>query len=163
VTVAFGGVAQGSDAETTPSLQGNADGTMGMTASVAFRSGLSGTALRAAVGHEGQHVLDAQGFVGSFASNPSMEAGLSWTVALNLTVRQTETNAYRITQSIYAAAHPAQTFSMGCQGCTLGPGQTPADVNLAITRILTNPNGPYAGKLDNRQFPEWTTPPQPKP
>lgn len=143
-------------------LQGMADGTVGMTATVMFQTGLSGTNLRAAVGHEGQHVLDAQGFIASFAKNPLMEGGVSWDITKNLTVRQTETNAYRITHSIFRNA--AQTFNGGCQGCNLGTAaKTPADVNLAINRILTNPGGPYAAKLNNRQHTGWVTPPTPKP
>ena len=143
-------------------LQGNADGTVGMTASVMFQTGLSGTNLRAAVGHEGQHILDAQGFIASFTKNPLMEGGVSWDIARNLTVRQTETNAFQITHSIFRMA--GLPFRGGCQGCNLGTAaQTPADVNLAITRILTNPGGPYAAKLNNRQHTGWDTPPTPKP
>ena len=74
---------------------------------------------------------------------------------------QTETNAYRITDSIYKSA--TQSFSTGCRGCTLGTGaRTPADRDLAITRILANPSDPYKvtpQNQGNRQFPEWTTPP----
>jgi len=155
VQVAFGNPTNAAGT-TTPALQGNADGTMGMTASVVVQTGLRGTDLAAAVGHEGQHVLDAQGFAASFTKNAA-----SWDLSRNLTVFQTETNAYRITDSIYKSAN--QSFSTGCRGCTLGTGaRTPADRDLAITRILANPSGPYKvtpQNQGNRQFPEWTTPP----
>jgi len=155
VSVAFGSPTNAAGT-TTAALQGNANGTMGMTASVVIQTGLRGTDLNAAVGHEGQHVLDAQGFVGSFTMN-----GASWDLSKNLTAFMTETNAYRITDSIYKSAN--QSFSIGCRGCTLGTGaRTPADRDLAITRILANPSGPYKvtpQNQGNRQFPEWTTPP----
>jgi RHS repeat-associated protein len=155
VSVAFGNLTN-SAGTTAPALQGNADGTMGLAATVTIQTGLSGTALNAAVGHEGQHVLDAQGFVASFTKNAA-----SWDLSRNLTKFQTETNGYRITDSIYRSAH--QSFSMRCQGCTLGTGaRTPADRDLAITRILADPSGVYkvtSQNQGNRQFPEWTTPP----
>jgi uncharacterized protein RhaS with RHS repeats len=155
VSVAFGNLTNAAGT-TVPALQGNADGTMGLAATVTIQTGLSGTALNAAVGHEGQHVLDAQGFVASFTKNAE-----SWDLSRNLTKFQTETNGYRITDSIYRSAH--QSFSMRCQGCTLGTGaRTPADRDLAITRILADPSGVYkvtSQNQGNRQFPEWTTPP----
>jgi RHS repeat-associated protein len=155
VSVAFGSPTNAAGT-TTAALQGNANGTMGMTASVVIQTGLRGTELNAAVGHEGQHVLDAQGFVGSFTMNAA-----SWNLSKNLTAFMTETNAYRITDSIYRSAN--QSFSTGCRGCTLGAGaRTPADRDLAITRILADPTGPYRvtpQNQGNRQFPEWTTPP----
>ncbi len=155
VSVAFGSPTNAAGT-TTAALQGNANGTMGMMASVMIQTGLRGTELNAAVGHEGQHVLDAQGFVGSFTMNAA-----SWNLSKNLTAFMTETNGYRITDSIYRSAN--QSFSTGCRGCTLGAGaRTPADRDLAITRILADPTGPYRvtpQNQGNRQFPEWTTPP----
>jgi hypothetical protein len=130
---------------------------MGMTATVMIQTGLRGTDLNAAVAHEGQHVLDAQGFVATFTKNATF-----WDVSKNLTAFQTEMNAYRITNSVFSSAR--QTYSTGCNGCTLG-GSTPrtaADVDLAIKKILADPGGAYKVTPQNqgpRQFPEWTTPP----
>lgn len=130
---------------------------MGMTATVMIQSGLRGTDLNAAVAHEGQHVLDAQGFVATFTKN-----GTFWDISKNLTSFKTEMNAYRLTNSVFAAAR--QTYSTGCKGCTLG-GSTPrtqADIDLAIKRILADPNGAYKVTPQNqgpRQFSGWTTPP----
>jgi RHS repeat-associated protein len=156
VTVSFGspGTAGGI---TKSALQGNADGSLGLTASVMIRSGLTGTELDAAVAHEGQHVLDAQKFVATFTKNAT-----SWDISKNLTAFQTEMNAYRLTNSIFAAAK--QSFSMSCAGCTLGgpKPRTAADVDLAIKKILADPNGAYRltpQDQGRRQFPEWTTPP----
>lgn len=135
---------------------------MGMTATIMFQTGTRGTNLSGAVGHEGQHLLDAQGFIASFGKDASKQFGLTWDVSKNLTALQTETNAYRITDSIYRSA--SQSFSMACRGCTLGVGaRTPADRDLAITRILTDPGGRYAAQLNNRQFTGWDAPPQPGP
>lgn len=156
VTVGFGNMTPGTDGSVTPQLQGREDGTMGMMASVMFQTGLTGTALRGAVGHEGTHILNAQAFAASFTRNAA-----SWDITKNLTAYQTETNAYRVTHSIFRAANA--TFDAGCQGCRLGTAaNTPADVDLAIRRILQNPQGPYRLTPTNqgpRQFPEWTTPP----
>jgi hypothetical protein len=156
ITVGFGttGTTGGT---TTAQLQGNAAGTMGMTATVMIKSNLRGTELNSAVAHEGQHVLDAQGFVNTFTEN-----GAFWDISKNLTSFQTEMNAYRLTHSVFAAAK--QTFSMGCTGCTLGGTKplTPADRDLAIRKILADPGGAYKVTPQNqgpRQFPEWTTPP----
>jgi RHS repeat-associated protein len=160
VTVAFGTPGQGAAGETKAYGQGQENGTMALSANVLIQSGLSGTQLNAVVGHEGQHVLDARNFIATFGSDPSKQYGLTWDISKNLTVRQTETNAYLITQSIMSSAR--QSFNFGCNGCTLGAAaRTPADVNLAITRILTNPGGPYAAKLNDRQVSGWDTPPQP--
>ncbi len=159
VTVAFGTPGQGAAGETKAFGQGHDDGSVTLTANVLIQSGLSGTQLNAVVGHEGQHVKDAQGFIATFGRDATKQYGLTWDISKNLTNRQTETNAYLITQSILASAR--QSFNFGCNGCTLGAAaRTPADVNLAITRILTNPAGPYATKLNDRQVTGWDTPPQ---
>jgi RHS repeat-associated protein len=156
ITVGFG--TSGKDGGTTTAqLQGNTDGTMGMIATVMIKSGLSGTDLNAAIAHEGQHVLDAQGFVNTFTKN-----GAFWDTSKNLTSFQTEMNAYRLTHSVFGAAK--QTFSTRCTGCTLGGTKplTPADRDLAIRKILADPRGAYNVTPQNqgpRQFPEWTTPP----
>jgi RHS repeat-associated protein len=159
VTVAFGTPAPGSAGETRAFPQGHENGTVSLTANVLIQSGLSGLSLNAVVGHEGQHVSDAQGFIATFASDPSKQGGVTWDPSKNLTNLQTETNAYHITQSILASSR--QSASFGCSTCVLGvAARTPADVNLAITRILTNPTGPYAATLNNRQMTGWDTPPQ---
>jgi RHS repeat-associated protein len=158
VTVSFG-TPRGS-ASTTPELRGNADGTMGMVASVVIKSGLRGTDLRGAVAHEGGHLVNAQAFVSSFSLN-----GTSWDISKNFTGFQTEMAAYRLTHAVYSGAN--QTFGGGCTGCDLGKGlKTQADVDLAITRLLANPKGLYGLTPTNqgpRQFPEWTAPPPPQP
>src|ERR1700759_4045610 len=108
----------------------------------------------------GASLHDARGFIASFAVDPSKASGLTWDLTKNLTGLQTETNAFRITDAIYRSAN--RSFSTGCQGCTLGVGaRTPADRDLAITRILSNPAGRYSPKLNVRQFPEWNEPQEP--
>ena len=159
VTVAFGSPAPGSAGETRAFPQAHDNGTVTLTANVLIQSGLRGLSLNSVVGHEGQHVSDAQGFIATFGSDSSKQAGVTWDISKNLTNRQTETNAYHITQSILASSK--QSASFGCKACVLGAAaRTPADVNLAITRILTNPTGPYAATLNNRQMTGWDTPPQ---
>src|SRR5690606_2896437 len=113
-------------------------------ANVMIQSGLRKTELAAAVAHEGQHLVDASKFVRSFSKDLS-----TWDTATNLSIQQTETNAYLVTHAVYQGAN--QEFRQDCSGCVLGAGvMTPADVHRAITRILTNPRGPYHDKLTER-------------
>ena len=153
VKVKFGAPGEGQAGVTgvAPRPLGEGAG-MGLDATVVILNGTSNTQLQAAVAHEGRHLQDAWGFVNSF------DAGLTtWDVGKNLTFEQTETNAYRITHSIYRAA--GQTFGGGCSGCDLGLGaRTPADINLAIKRILSNPHGTYFKKLNDRQFGDFPPP-----
>jgi RHS repeat-associated protein len=156
ITVGFAVPTGGRGAVTTHYIQGNMDGTVSLAATVTVNPDLAGTDLVAAVAHEGQHIVDAQGFVATFALNAA-----SWDISTNLTTYQVEMNAYRLTHSVFAAAD--QRFGGGCQGCDLGRGiKTDADRDMAIKRILANPDGHYKVTPENqgpRQFSEWSDPP----
>lgn len=154
VTVGFGGVPVDADGVTAPYLQGtyeeNGAGTgMEIRADVTIRSGLTGTSMRAAVGHEGVHVADAQAFAASFSADMR-----SSNQSLQLTHRQTESNACRVTHRILSREGGDVRRNYGCKGCTLGgPRLTPTQVNRIINRILTNPTGSYLPILDQPQLP----------
>jgi hypothetical protein len=157
VTVAFGNPGQGAGGATTGRIAANSGNTMmELHATVTILSGLRGTELEAAAAHEGSHLSDLQAFTASFDL-----ARPSWDLSLNLTSYQTELKAYRITNSVYAEA--AKKFSMNCRGCTLGSGlRTPAEVDLAITKILTDPSGVYRVTSQNqgdRLLPDWSSAP----
>jgi RHS repeat-associated protein len=124
-------------------LDGNT--RMGLDAKVVIRPGLEPDNELAAVAHEGSHVQDAWGFVGSFT-------GLSsWVESKELTFEETETNAFRISDAVWKLR--TKTVNYNCPGCDLGVrAKRPADVEQAIRRILSNPSGPYAAHLQERQF-----------
>ncbi len=158
VTLAFG--SPGDAASGVVSIQGpylQPNGTMQMVASATILQGLRGTELLNAVAHEGSHIRDAQTFVATFTITPTF-----WDVTKNLTLFQTEMNAFRITHKVYSSAN--QSFSAGCRGCRLGAGvRTRADVDLAITKILADPDGQYKLSPANQgkhQFELWVRPPE---
>lgn len=110
-----------------------------------------GTELIAGVAHEGKHILQGRAFAATFTPDGT------WDNTKNLTSYDREFGAYILTHAVYATAN--QGFSTGCRGCNLGLGvRTDADRNLAIRRILADPNGNYEVTAEypgGRQFPEW--------
>jgi RHS repeat-associated protein len=157
VTVGYGDPGAGKAGSTTTGVTrwDNGSGLMTGPINVVLRLNLTGTDLRAAVGHEGQHALDAQAFLTSFRI---VNGALTADVARNLTQFQTETNAYRITQAIYASENA--TFDGGCKDCRLGPGMTSNAIDRSISAILAGPGyNISAAKPGVVQFPSWTTVP----
>lgn len=138
-----------------------ADGKAQFSQNVTFKSGLSGTELDAAVGHEGVHVGDAQAFAATVT--PDFHYDLS----KNLTSFQTEMNAYRVTQSIWDAAGKTASYGQcGAGQCLFGPG---TNVDATTILLLANPangynhfvddgNGSYVNQLGLRQLPAVDTP-----
>jgi hypothetical protein len=104
---------------------------------VTIKSGLSGTALDAAVGHEGVHVGDAQGYFNTIN-------GVQSDLSKDLTHFQTEMNAYRVTASIWAASGETGHYGQ-CGGgtCTYGPGMTAGQVDATTILLLANPANGY--------------------
>ncbi len=155
ITVAFGDTKEASGT-TKAYAQNNADGSWLLGGIVTLKPGLNGTELRAAVAHEGQHLLDAGAFVSTFQNLPSAP-WVTYDISKNLTVYQTETNAFHLTNSVYRQA--GERYSTGCSGCVLGGGlKTDAEVNMAIKRILANPSGDYHVNPEDqgpRQLPDW--------
>ena len=160
VSVKFGDPGKGHDANTVASVT-FADGKASFHQDVTIRSGLSGTALDAAVGHEGVHVEDAQAFAATVT--PDFHYDLS----KNLTSFQTEMNAYRVTQSIWDAAGKTASYGQ-CGGgqCLYGPG---TNVDATTIMLLANPangynhfvddnHGSYVNELGLRQLPAVDTP-----
>ena len=130
---------------------------------VVMKSGLSGTALQVAAGHEGVHVADAQ----DFAATATMSG--RYDLFKNLTNWQTEINAYRVSASIQAASGGAASFGKGCgSGCIFGPGLSQEQVRNTTMILLANPANGYnrfvssgntfVNHLGLRQFTGITTP-----
>jgi len=151
ITVTFGEVEPGARANVKADIKANSEGTaFELTATVTINPALKGTQLEAAVGHEGQHLVDAEAFAATF----SMKGAGSWDLSKNLTVQQTETNAYHITHAILASANQPMGFLGRGGPVTLGKhNMSGAKVNHAIERILQGPL--YKGKLKDLQFPLW--------
>jgi hypothetical protein len=73
-------------------------------ATVTIRPSQSGADLASTVGHEGQHVEDAQGFAGTVTPQGFYD------LSKNLTSFQTEMNAYRISNSILSSNGVQRSF-----------------------------------------------------
>jgi len=148
-TVKFGDTGKNNGTTTPEGMREdpNHPGTYQAVTTVTIKSGLSGIALDAAVGHEGTHNADAQGFAKTFD-------GMHWDLSKNLTEYQTELNAYRVTQSIQAAANERASYGQcGSGQCVFGPGVRNSDD--VINQLLADPRNGYGITPDNqgpRQF-----------
>jgi RHS repeat-associated protein len=158
-TVKFGDTGHENGTTTAGTLRQDPDhpGQFQAVATVTIKSGISGTALDAAVGHEGTHVADAQDFAATVSADLA-----HYDYSKNLTKYQTEVNAYRVTQAIQAAANEKVSYGEGCTGgqCIFGPGVR--NIDEVINQLLAAPANGYSLTPDNqggRQFPEVPPPP----
>jgi RHS repeat-associated protein len=145
VNVKFGDPGKGHDGSTTASVA-LADGKFQGKVDVTIKSGLSGTALDAAVGHEGVHVGDAQGY---FSTINGAQSDLS----KDLTHFQTEMNAYRVTASIWAAAGETGAYGQ-CGGgtCNYGPAMTAGQIDATTILLLANPANGYNQAVEDSNY-----------
>lgn len=158
VTVAFGDPGKGKNGTTTVTgLQKNADGSYSAEATVTIRPGQSGAELDSTVGHEGQHVEDAQGFASTVTPQGYYD------LSKNLTQLQTETNAYGISNAVLSDEGATASFGTCSDGpCMLGFGVT--NPGATIKQLLANPANGYGVTEANpgqRQF--GNLPPNPVP
>ncbi len=106
------------------------------------------------IGHEGQHVEDAQ----SFAATVTPQG--FYDLSKNLTQFQTEMNAYRVTNSFLSGNGVHRDFgNCGLSPCRLGQGVVSPDPT--IRQLLANPANGYGVTEANpgaRQYPQITTP-----
>ena len=140
VSVGFGDPGKGKSGKTTARLQEDpsSPGHFRASAEVVIRSGESGTGLEAVVGHEGVHVADAQGLAAT-ASNLGID------LSKDLTVFQTEINAYAVTAAVQAREHETASYgTCGGRPCNFGPGMTPDQVRSTTILLLLNPKNGYA-------------------
>src|SRR5262249_10660158 len=84
---------KGEGGVTTSTLGADDKGNLYAQSDVTINSKLSGTALDAAVGHEGSHVADAQDVVSSIAIT---EGGKNFQVGQDITRYQSEQRAYAV-------------------------------------------------------------------
>jgi RHS repeat-associated protein len=157
VTVTWGNPGKGDAGGTVVTgLHNNGDGTFSAEATVTLRSGQSGAELDATVGHEGQHVEDADGFAATVTPQGFYD------LSKNLTSFQTEMNAYRITNSILNSNGVQRSYGSCDSGpCALGV----VNPDPTIRQLLANPANGYGVTEANqgaRQNPNITTP-NPKP
>jgi RHS repeat-associated protein len=165
VTVRFGDPGDGNNGNTTTQLKYyQKTNTWQAAADVVIKTGLSGNALQATVGHEGVHIENAQDFVSTITSD------FHYDLSKNLTHWQTEMNAYAVT----AAIDPGHSYGT-CGSGPCAPAQGMSAQAVAITTMirLANPangynrfvdvgNGTMVGVLGMRQFADITTPNPPK-
>jgi RHS repeat-associated protein len=137
VTVAFSSVG---DAVTHSQLGANGADPISVS-NVTINSTSSGTALDAAVGHEGSHVADAQDVAASISYTTT-----SFKVGDDITQYASEQRAYGVTDSIYRSAN--ETYN-GCTGadpnCALGGGTSPIGIRGRVDAILLAHPGTYHG------------------
>ncbi|HET9184487.1 MAG TPA: RHS repeat-associated core domain-containing protein [Candidatus Angelobacter sp.] len=159
ITLTFGEPKNGKAGNTTTgTLEPDPDhpGTYRAVTTVTLKNGLSGTALDAAVAHEGTHVADAQAFAATVSSDL-----MHYDYSKNLTQYQTEVNAYRVTQAVQATANETASYGQCAGGpCNFGPGIR--NIDQVINQLLANPANNYNLTPDNpgaRQFPAVPPPP----
>jgi RHS repeat-associated protein len=140
VGVKFGDPGKGRDAITSHGIGQDPNSPNGLRAeeTVTVRSGLSGSALDAAVGHEGSHVADAQDFVNAITTAGGMDQ------SKNLSTYATELKAYMVTQSVLSSENEKRGVGdCGVDPCILGAGVMPAQAKDTINRLLANPANQY--------------------
>jgi RHS repeat-associated protein len=141
VGVQFGDPGNGRDANTTSGLRADPNDPNKIQAAetVTIKSGLSGSALDAAAGHEGSHVADAQDFASTINTQGVFDA------SKNLSTYQTELKAYMVTQSILSSENTKFGYGdCGLSGpCILGAGIMPAQALQTINQLLANPANRY--------------------
>jgi hypothetical protein len=160
VTVQYGDPGKGRDGVTTHDLGVGADGKFRAVENVTLRSGLSGSALDSAVGHEGSHVADAQDFVSTMTMQGNFDP------SKNLSQYLTEFKAYMVSNSILNDRGDKGKFGQ-CGGgdCILGFGVSQRQAGNTINQLLANPSNGYGvtasspGKL---LYPLLTTPQKPQ-
>lgn len=155
ITVVFGDPGKGKNGNTqVTGLHKNEDGSFSAEATVTIRPGQSATDLATTVGHEGQHVEDADGFAATVTPEGYYD------LSKNLFQLQTEINAYRITNAILSDEGLSENFGTCGDGpCILGEGVK--DPDATIRQFLANPANGYGLTDANpgfRQFREITVP-----
>jgi RHS repeat-associated protein len=110
---------KGEGGVTTSTLGADDKGNLYAQSDVTINSKLSGTALDAAVGHEGSHVADAKDVVSSIAIT---EGGKNFQVGQDITRYQSEQRAYAVTDSILKSGNENWHFACGFEDCILGTG-----------------------------------------
>jgi RHS repeat-associated protein len=157
-TVKFGDTGKDGGVTTTGRLEADpgSPGKFRAATTTTIQTGLSGTGLDAAVSHEGTHVADAQDFAKTVSSDL-----MHYDYSKNLTRYQTEVNAYRVTQAVWASSNDKSSYGDGCTGgqCILGVGVKNSDE--VINQLLASPENRYNVTPDNQgahQFPEVPPP-----
>jgi len=138
VNVIFANVAKkGEGGETKSTIGHDAEGNLRADSTVTIDSKASGSALDAAVGHEGSHVADAQDVVGSIQA--SYDAAGSFKVGADITRYTSEQRAYGVTDSILKTDNENKQFDCGMlHSCTLGRGVMTGTIPGIVDDILAH-------------------------
>ena len=146
VIITFGNLGKGVGGSLVADISyDSAAGKFLFHATATFSTDLSGDELRAAAGHEGQHLLDAQ----SFFATLDHQTG-SFDSSKNLTIEQTERNAYLISHRILSIAGSNIKYAARGGPVKLGTGVVQKLAERRIEDILKGPH--YAHKLTERQI-----------
>ena len=139
VNVSFADLDKKGEGGVTRSTVGGVEdnGKLFANSDVVINSKLSGSALEAAVGHEGSHVADAQDVVKTVTTTDGWQ---TFKVGQDITRYQSEQRAYRVTDSILRAGNESYHFGCGVLGdCILGTElKMRAQVPETIDRLLAN-------------------------
>ena len=147
VNVGFADLSKsGEGGKTVSTLGADDSGNLRANSNVTIDSKVSGSALDAAVGHEGSHVADAQDVVKSIQLNN--DAAGSFKIGADITRYSSEQRAYGVTNSILNMDNEKEQFNCGMLStCTLGPGTIPGQISGIVDKILANsPNYISNGK-----------------
>jgi RHS repeat-associated protein len=138
VTVGFSADLEkkGEGGDTVSRLGTDNNGNLRAESAVTISSKLSGSALEAAVGHEGSHVADAQDVVRSITTTDGWQ---TFKVGQDITRYQSEQRAYHVTDSILRSGNETYHFGCGRNDCILGTElKMRSQVTETIDRILAN-------------------------
>jgi RHS repeat-associated protein len=152
ITVTFADPGLGHGAIVEQTLVFNVTGNNAVTATTSSKvivdPGLKGNALRGAVAHEGSHIADARAFTSSFSAD-----GTSYNNALNITNRESEVRAYKITYDVANASNQAFKFDGGLFKTLM----TPAQVQDVTNDILKKSYAP--AELGQQMFKQFADSP----
>jgi RHS repeat-associated protein len=111
---------KGEGGVTTSTLGADDKGNLFAQSDVTINSKLSGSALDAAVGHEGSHVADAQDVASSISLTNTAPY---FKIGMDITRYQSEQRAYAVTDSILKSGNENWHFACGLSDCVLGTGK----------------------------------------
>jgi hypothetical protein len=127
---------KGEGGVTTSTLGANDKGNLYAQSDVTINSKLSGSALDAAVGHEGSHVADAQDVVSSISTTNTAPY---FSIGMDISRYASEQRAYAVTDSILKSGNENWHFACGLSDCVLGTGQQMLALRAGvIDQIMAN-------------------------
>jgi RHS repeat-associated protein len=153
VNVGFADLSKKNEAgDTTSTLGADANGNLRANSNVLIDTNTvnsGGSALDAAVGHEGSHVGDAQDLVNSITITDLAKG--TFTVGQDITQYASEQRAYHVSDSILRSENTHETFQCGIATCQLGNTVLRGQVTSIIDQIL---RANYKSAINNQPLTE---------